>query len=66
MAPPPALQVGAVLSKVQTLPSLEARLMVIRRRRRRGHLKQAAMVSPAVIGVTLMLLLAFGAIAGFR
>ncbi|HVC77172.1 MAG TPA: hypothetical protein VND96_11740 [Candidatus Micrarchaeaceae archaeon] len=55
-----------MLFKVQTLPSLEARLIVIRRRRRRGYLKQAARVSPAVIGASIVLLVAFGAIVGLR
>jgi hypothetical protein len=55
-----------VLSKVQMLPSLEARLIVIRRRRRHRYLKQVARVSPVVLGTSLVLLAAFGGIAGFR
>jgi hypothetical protein len=55
-----------VLTKVQMMPSLEARLIVIRRRRRHGYLKQIAMASPVVLGTTFLLLAAFGGIAGFR
>ena len=48
------------------LPSLEARLVVIRRRRRNRYLKQVAMFSPVFLGSSLVLLAAFGGIAGFR
>jgi hypothetical protein len=55
-----------VLTKVQMMPSLEARLIVIRRRRRHRYLKQIAMASPVVLGTTLVLLATFGGIASFR
>ncbi|HEY8797177.1 MAG TPA: hypothetical protein VIO85_04870 [Candidatus Dormibacteraeota bacterium] len=55
-----------MLSKAGMVPSLEARLVVIRRRRRHRNLKQLAMASPVVIGSSLVLLAAFGGIAGFR
>jgi hypothetical protein len=48
------------------MPSLEARLIVIRRRRRHRYLKQIAMASPVVLGTTLVLLATFGGIAGSR
>jgi hypothetical protein len=48
------------------LPSLEARLTVIRRQRRHRHLKQLAMASPVIVGTTFVLLAAFGGIASFR
>jgi hypothetical protein len=55
-----------MLSKVQMLPTLEARLIVIRRRRRNTYLKKVAMFSPMFLGSSLVLLAAFGGIAGFR
>ena len=62
----PLHQPPIMLSKLQTLPNLEARLTVIRRRRRRRHLKQLAMASPLVLGTTYVLLAGFGGIAGVR
>ena len=55
-----------MLSRVRMLPSLEARLVVIRRRRRNIYLKKMAMFSPVFLGSLLVLLAAFGGIAGFR
>lgn len=55
-----------MLSRVRMLPSLEARLVVIRRRRRNIYLKKMAMFSPLFLGSLLVLLAAFGGIAGFR
>jgi hypothetical protein len=55
-----------MLSKARMLPSLESRLIVIRRRRRNTYLKKVAMFSPVFLGTTLVLLAAFGGIAGFR
>ncbi len=55
-----------MVTKVQMMPSLEARLIVIRRRRRHRYLKQIAMVSSAVFAMSLVLLAALGGIAGFR
>jgi hypothetical protein len=55
-----------VLTKVRMLPSLEARLIVIRRRRRHRYFKQLAMLSPAILGTCFVLLAVFGGIAGFR
>jgi hypothetical protein len=55
-----------MVTKVQMMPSLEARLIVIRRRRRHRYVKQIAMASSAVLGMSFVLLAAFGGIAGFR
>jgi hypothetical protein len=48
------------------LPSLEARLVVIRRRRRNISLKKLARFSPVFLGSFLVLLAAYGGIVGFR
>jgi hypothetical protein len=48
------------------LPTLKSRLGSIRRRRRRASLKRFAAVGPLFVGALLLVLAAFGGIAGFR
>ncbi|MEP6752719.1 MAG: hypothetical protein ABI959_08235 [Candidatus Dormiibacterota bacterium] len=55
-----------VVSNMPVVASLEARLTVLRRRRRQQRLKQVVAISPVIIGMWLVLLAAFGGIAGFR
>lgn len=55
-----------VVSNMPVVASLEARLTVLRRRRRQKRLKQVVAISPVIIGMWLVLLAAFGGIAGFR
>ena len=58
---------SVVVSNVPVVASLEARLTVLRRRRRRHkRLKQVVAISPVIIGMCLVFLAAFGGFAGFR
>ncbi|HEY8952599.1 MAG TPA: hypothetical protein VIP78_08585 [Candidatus Dormibacteraeota bacterium] len=46
--------------------TLESRLGLLRRRRRLSFLKQLAAMGPLLLGMSLLLLAAFGGIASFR
>jgi hypothetical protein len=46
--------------------TLKSRLGAVRRRRRLASLKRLLAVGPAFVGLALLILAAFGAIAGFR
>jgi hypothetical protein len=51
-----------------TLPllSLESRLGLLRRRRRLAFLKRVAAMGPVIVGMSLLLLVAFGGMASAR
>ena len=66
MASPLHVQVHDVPGRNQSVPSLESRLVLLRRRRRLTFLKRMAAMCPVLIGTTLLGLAAFGGIASFR
>jgi hypothetical protein len=66
VASPRQIQITDRPARNQAVPSLESRLVQLRRRRRLTFLKRVAAMGPVLVGTALLGLAAFGGIASFR